>query len=52
MATNDTVENPTNVQKLEAYAGGYETIGYISIAAGVILILIAPQLRKLMGEEK
>jgi len=52
MATNDTVENPTNVQKLEAYAGGYETIGYISIAAGIVLILIAPQLRKLMGEEK
>ncbi len=45
-------ENLTNVQKLEQYTSGYETIGYIALISGVALILISPLLRKLMQEVK
>ena len=45
-------ENLTNVQKLEQYTSGYETIAYISVIAGVVLILVSPLIRKLMQEVK
>lgn len=44
-----TVENPTNYQKLLQYTDGYETIGYIAVASGIVLIIISPLLRKMMG---
>jgi POT family proton-dependent oligopeptide transporter len=46
---DSTIENPTNYQKLMQYTGGYESIGYIALVSGVILILISPQLKKMMG---
>jgi len=52
MASNDTSENLTNLQKLELYTSGYETIGYIALIAGVILVVISPLIRKLMNEVK
>ena len=45
-------ENLTNFQKLEQYTNGYESIGYIAIAAGIVLIVISPLLKKLMHEVK
>ncbi len=45
-------DNATNLHKLEAYTGGYEYIAYWSLAAGVLLIVISPWVRKLMGEVK
>ncbi|HLP12058.1 MAG TPA: peptide MFS transporter [Flavobacteriales bacterium] len=45
-------ENLTNVQKLEQYTSGYETIAYISIASGILLMIASPLIRKLMGEVK
>lgn len=44
-----TVENPSNYQKLLQYTDGYETIGYIAVASGLLLIIISPLLRKMMG---
>jgi POT family proton-dependent oligopeptide transporter len=49
MASSDSIENPTNFQKLELYTSGYMTIGWISVLAGIVLILIAPRLRKMTG---
>jgi POT family proton-dependent oligopeptide transporter len=45
-------ENLSNADKLELYAGGYEMIGYIAVGSGVLLILISPLVRRLMGEVK
>ncbi len=50
--SENTNENLNNVQKLEQYTSGYETIAYISIISGVFLILISPLLRKLMDDVK
>jgi POT family proton-dependent oligopeptide transporter len=49
---NNTDENLTNLQKLEQYTSGYETIAYISIIAGIILIALSPFIRKLMQDVK
>lgn len=49
MAQSDnTEENLTNVQKLGLYCSGYEMIAYVSVASGIVLILISPLLKKLM----
>ena len=45
---DNSIENPTNYQKLMQYTSGYESIGYIALISGVILILISPQLKKMM----
>ncbi len=49
---DETIENPSNFQKLLTYTSGYESIGYIAIIAGLVLILISPALRKMMGDVK
>ncbi|MFM9944864.1 MAG: peptide MFS transporter [Bacteroidia bacterium] len=46
---DSTIENPTNYQKLMQYTNGYESIGYIALVSGVILIVISPGLKKMMG---
>jgi POT family proton-dependent oligopeptide transporter len=48
LSSSDEISNPTNYQKLEIYTSGYETIGYISIVAGVLLIAFSGKLRNLM----
>ena len=49
LAKVDTsITNPTNLDKLEQYTGGYKTIGMIALGAGMVLILISPVLKKLM----
>lgn len=53
LATGDPTQGDlTNVQKLEQYTGGYAMIGWISLGAGVLLIVISPLVRKLMQEVK
>ncbi len=46
------IANPTNWDKLEQYTSGYRMIGIIAIAAGIVLIIISPILKKLMREVK
>ncbi len=46
---DSTLENPTNYQKLMQYTSGYETIGYIAVISGLLLIIISPRLKKMMG---
>lgn len=41
-------ENLTNFEKLVQYTNGYQSIGYIAIAAGAVLIVFSPLLRKVM----
>ena len=48
LASDGTTENKTNIQKLELYTSGYETIGYIAIIAGILLIIASPWIKKLM----
>ena len=48
LASDGSTENITNIQKLELYTSGYETIGYIAIIAGIILIIASPWIKKLM----
>ena len=50
--SSSTGENLTNAQKLIQYTDGYQSIGYIAIGAGLLLILISPLLKKLMQEVK
>lgn len=45
----DTADNYT---KLLTYTDGYKTFAWYAIIAGVILIIISPGIRKLMGDEK
>lgn len=52
MAQSEGSENATSFEKLQLYTSGYESIGWISLGAGAVLILISPLIRKLMGEVK
>jgi POT family proton-dependent oligopeptide transporter len=45
-------ENSTNLAKLMIYADGYKQLAIYALVAGVILILISPLVKKLMGEVK
>lgn len=45
-------ENLSNFDKLTQYTNGYQSIGYIAVAAGLLLIVISPLLKKLMKEVK
>ena len=45
-------ENSTNLEKLMIYADGYKQLAIYALVAGVILILISPLVKKLMGEVK
>lgn len=49
-SSEKTTGDLTNLQKLEQYATGYEMIGYISLGAGALLIILSPVIRRLMGE--
>lgn len=45
-------ENATNLDKLNVYADGYKQLGLYALIAGVVLILISPLIKKLMGGVK
>lgn len=50
--SDNSSENLTNAQKLIQYTSGYESIGYIAIGAGLVLIIVSPLMKKLMQEVK
>lgn len=50
MAESGSTENLSNLQKLEQYTQGYYTIGIIAVAAGILLIVISPLIKKLMKD--
>ena len=45
-------EHSTNLEKLSVYADGYKQLAIYALVAGVILILISPLVKKLMGGVK
>lgn len=45
-------ENATPVEKLITYTDGYKQLGLYAVIAGVVLIVISPVVRKLMGDVK
>ena len=44
--------NASSADKLISYTDGYSQLALYALIAGVVLIAIAPQVRKLMGEVK
>jgi POT family proton-dependent oligopeptide transporter len=49
LAKVDTsIKNPTNLDKLDQYTNGYQSIAYIAIGAGIVLLIISPILKKQM----
>jgi len=45
-------ENASNLEKLSIYADGYKQLGIYALIAGVVLILLSPFIKKLMGGVK
>lgn len=45
---DESIKEPTNMDKLMQYTDGYQSIAYISVAAGIVLIVISPLLIRLM----
>jgi POT family proton-dependent oligopeptide transporter len=45
-------KNATPMQKLEIYSAGYEQFAIYAIIAGVLIIVISPWVKKLMGDIK
>jgi proton-dependent oligopeptide transporter, POT family len=45
-------ENASNLEKLNVYADGYQKLGVYAFAAGLLLIIISPLVKKLMQEVK
>jgi len=45
-------ENASNIEKLNIYADGYKQLGFYALIAGVVLILLSPLIKKLMGGVK
>jgi POT family proton-dependent oligopeptide transporter len=43
-------QNATNVEKLTVYTSGYKQLAIYALVCGIVLILISPLIRKLMGE--
>lgn len=44
-------ENANNLEKLNTYADGYKQLGLYALIIGIILILISPLVKKLMGRD-
>ena len=42
-------ENATAVEKLVSFTNGYEQLALYAVIAGVVLLLISPLIKKLMG---
>jgi POT family proton-dependent oligopeptide transporter len=50
MATAD--EKAPLMVKLMAYTDGYKQLGIYALIAGIVLIVISPMVRKMMGDVK
>lgn len=46
---DNTIADPTNMDKLIQYTDGYHSIAYIALGAGVLLLLLSPILTKIMN---
>ncbi|MGQ3130882.1 MAG: peptide MFS transporter [Flavobacteriales bacterium] len=49
---DESIKDPTNMDKLMQYTDGYRSIAYISVAAGILLVIISPLLMRLMRDVK
>jgi POT family proton-dependent oligopeptide transporter len=49
-AMSSDTNTTSNVERLMSYTAGYKQMAYICVAAGVILIVCAPLIKKLMHE--
>ncbi|MBL7932596.1 MAG: MFS transporter, partial [Bacteroidia bacterium] len=49
---SEASENSTNLEKLNVYADGYKQLGIYALVIGIIMIVCAPFIRKLMGSVK
>jgi POT family proton-dependent oligopeptide transporter len=45
-------KNATPIEKLQVYTQGYYDFAWYAVIAGVLLIIISPVVRKLMGDVK
>lgn len=45
-------ENASATEKLISYTSGYKQLGIYALIAGIILIIISPIIRKMMGNVK
>ena len=45
-------ENDTPLQKLITYTDGYKQLAIYALIAGIVLILISPLVKRLMGDVK
>ncbi|MDR2122317.1 MAG: peptide MFS transporter [Flavobacteriaceae bacterium] len=53
LAKVDTsIENPTNMDKLIQYTDGYQSIAYIAVGAGIVLLIISPFLNRVMSRKQ
>jgi proton-dependent oligopeptide transporter, POT family len=43
-------QNASNLEKLAVYTSGYKQLALYALVCGIVLILISPLVRKLMGE--
>lgn len=48
---DSSVSNPTNLDKLEQYTSGYESIAYVAIGAAILIFIISPLLNKVMNKK-
>ena len=48
----DASEHASNLEKLNVYANGYKQLAIYALIAGVVLIAIAPLVKKLMQDVK
>ncbi len=49
---SEASEHATNLEKLNIYADGYKQLALYALVAGIILIIISPLVKKLMGDVK
>jgi POT family proton-dependent oligopeptide transporter len=50
MSTAD--DNASASEKLASYTSGYEQLGIYALIAGVVLIILSPVIKKLMGSTR
>ncbi|WP_128331863.1 peptide MFS transporter [Apibacter sp. HY039] len=48
---DSSIQNPTNMDKLIQYTNGYQSIAYVAVSAGIILLIISPLLSKIMSRK-
>jgi proton-dependent oligopeptide transporter, POT family len=52
MSVKKVGEDASNMDKLQSYTSGYWQLAVIALICGVVMILISPIVKKLMGNVK